>query len=92
MKIFKQKNKIELGQKVMDTVTGFTGIAVARTEWLHGCARVTIQPPVDKDGKVPDNNTFDELQIKVVEEVEDEPERETGGPNPDPVQKSGPTK
>jgi hypothetical protein len=90
MKIFKQKGKIELGQQVMDTVTGFTGIAVARTKWLHGCARVTIQPPVDKDGKVPDNNTFDELQIKVVEEVENKPDRWAGGPNPNPVQKSGP--
>lgn len=34
MRIFKNKDQIKLGQKVMDTVTGFTGIAVARTEWL----------------------------------------------------------
>lgn len=57
-----------------------------------GCAIVCIQPPVDNDGKVPDNCTFDELQIKVVEDVEDKPERFNGGPNPDPVQKQSFTK
>ena len=33
-----------LGDEVKDTITGFKGIVVARTEWLNGCARVTVQP------------------------------------------------
>lgn len=59
--------KINLGDKVKDSVTGFTGIAVARTTWLHGCDRITIQPEkLSKEGKVVDNNTFDEMQLVLV--------------------------
>lgn len=59
--------KINLGDKVKDSVTGFTGIAVARTTWLHGCDRITIQPEgLTKEGKVHDNHTFDEMQLVIV--------------------------
>lgn len=57
---------IILGSKVRDTVSGITGIAVARTQWLHSCERITIQPPVDKDGKLMDAYTVDEPQIEVL--------------------------
>ena len=57
---------ITLGDKVKDSVSGFTGIAVGRTEWLQGCARITIQPAVGKDGKLPDSATFDEPQLIVL--------------------------
>jgi len=58
--------RVKLGQEVMDTVTGFRGIAVTVTEFLQGCRRVEIQPKVDKDGKLRDIGTFDEPQLKVV--------------------------
>ncbi len=74
---------IEVGTKVKDSVTGYTGLAVARTEWLNGCFRITIQAPVDKDGKVPDQLTCDEPSVEIINE---EPvERDagvTGGPLP----------
>ena len=35
---------IELGEKVKDTITGFTGIATARTDYLYGCIRVEVEP------------------------------------------------
>ena len=41
---------IKLGQKVRDTITGNEGTVVARTEWLHGCVRVTVQHEGGKDG------------------------------------------
>ena len=59
--------KVELGDEVMDRISGFKGIAVARTVWLHGCERITVQPKVDKDGKRQDMETFDEPQMEVVE-------------------------
>jgi len=60
---------IRLGQKVKDVVSGFTGIATARTEWLNACVRICVQPEIDtKDGKHPDACTFDEEQLKVLEE------------------------
>lgn len=57
---------IELGSKVKDTIMGMIGIAVSRTEYLNGCARVVVQPPVDKDGKIPESGFFDELQLQVL--------------------------
>lgn len=86
-------NKVKLGDKVRDAVTGFEGIAVAKTEWLNGCMRITVQPPIDKDGKVPDSYTFDEPQLERVEaEAVSAGPRDTGGPAPNPTQHKGPTR
>lgn len=83
--------KINLGDKVKDPVTGFTGIVVARTEWLYGCTRINVQPAVDKDGKMVEINSFDEPQLIVLKEgaikVEKKEEKETGGPMPAARQK-----
>jgi hypothetical protein len=49
-----------LGDELKDSVTGFTGVAIAKTDWIHQCTRWTLQPKVGKDGKIPDNATFDE--------------------------------
>lgn len=78
---------VELGDKVRDKVTGFTGIAVSRIFWLYGCNRIGIQPPVGKDGKRPETEYFDEPQCEVVKKgviktgLSKHPtEAETGGP------------
>jgi hypothetical protein len=57
---------VQLGDKVKDKISGFTGIAVARTDWLYGCIRITIQPEVSKEGKYVENQTFDEPQLVVL--------------------------
>ena len=36
-----ETTRIELGQKVRDRITGCTGVVVCRSEWLHGCVRIT---------------------------------------------------
>lgn len=73
--------KIKLGDKVEDTVSGFTGIAFGTTLFLHGCTRVGVQPPVDKEGKLPEASWFDEPQLKNVKSAVVKPgSRETGGP------------
>lgn len=51
--------KINLGDEVRDTITGFKGVAIARTEWITGCDRYTVSPKVDKDGKMGENQSFD---------------------------------
>lgn len=58
---------INLGDKVKDVVSGFVGIAVSRHSYLNGCARIGVQPEVDKDGKLPEYETFDEPQLQVIE-------------------------
>jgi len=86
--------RINLGDKVRDLVTGFEGIAVARTEWLNGCFRVTLQSDcLDKDGKVTPSETFDEPQLDVLipGKVRTGP-RDTGGPADTPTQHAGPVR
>ncbi|KKM21381.1 hypothetical protein LCGC14_1635920 [marine sediment metagenome] len=74
---------IELGQKVKDTVTGFTGIATATTTYLHGCRRIAVQPKVDKDGNIPECQVFDEPQLECLGKKPKvkSGERDTGGPH-----------
>jgi len=75
-------SKPELGDTLKDTVTGFQGVAIAKCVWLYGCTRITIQPPVGKDGKIPDTGTFDEPSLIVVKKAKKkfaEGENKTGG-------------
>jgi len=77
-------NRINLGDKVKDQVSGFEGIAVTRHSYLQGCDRITVQPPIDKEGKHPDACNFDEPQLDVTnaQAVKPDPlpqEKRTGG-------------
>ena len=75
MALLKKAIKIKLGKKYVDPITGFEGIATQKTEYLYGCERVSLQPPVDKDGKVPEAEYFDELQLREIK-----PDKVLGGP------------
>lgn len=60
--------QIELGDKAQDKITGFVGIVMGHTKWIHGCDRFTLQPlGLDKDGKPIEMRTFDEAQLSIVE-------------------------
>jgi len=59
-------NHVKLGDTVTDAVTGLIGTAVAITEYLNGCVRVQVQPPLDKDGKMVDVCSFDAEQLEVI--------------------------
>lgn len=86
---------IQLGTKVRDTITGVTGIVIARTEWLQGCARVTIQPQELKDGKPVDATTVDEPQCEIIGSKHPHRKAEpafTGGPQNDPSPRPSPTR
>ena len=58
--------KVELGQTVKDPITGITGVAIGRSEWLHGCTHIGVQAKVKKDGIIPDVVWVDEPQLEVV--------------------------
>ena len=57
---------INLGDEVKDTITGFKGIVVSKTEYLYGCIRVCVQPKISKDGKLSDYADFDEPQLVAI--------------------------
>jgi len=91
--------KLELGCKAVDTITGFTGVAVCFTRWLTGCDRWTLQPiGLDKDGKARDQATFDGPLLRVLAPpaanlravVRSSSVVELGGPRPEPVRRKDP--
>jgi len=58
--------KIELGAIVTDTVTGFTGIAVGRAEYLQGATRVEVQPvKLTGDGDMVKSKWIEETRLNV---------------------------
>lgn len=64
--MYNNEQILDLGDEVVDTVSGFSGIAVSRHSYFQGCNRITIQPSIDKDGKLPSTETFDEPQLKII--------------------------
>jgi len=57
---------IELGDEVIDKITGFKGIVVAKTEYINGCIQYEVQPKIDKDGKIPESTNIDKETIELV--------------------------
>lgn len=91
----KEATMIKLGSKVRDTLTGFDGIAVSRTEWLYGCARIGIEPDkLDKDGAPMKMEYFDEQRVETVKRqkptVSKESSARSGGPQRDPARRENP--
>lgn len=72
---------INLGDEVIDKVSGFRGVAVARHTYLNGCARISVQPKVNDDMKLPDSMSFDEPQLESLTRAVAAPgPQDTGGP------------
>ena len=81
----KDEFKFDLGDKVKDKVTDYTGIIVGQTRWLYGCTRYTIQAQELKDGKPVEAISCDEAALDVVEPVAvKDPVRKSGGPTREP--------
>lgn len=82
---------IRLGDKGRDTTTGFEGICIAITDYISGCRRVQLQPPVGADGKIPEAGHFDEPMVEISSAAAVMPKISTdGGPRPAPVGHAAP--
>lgn len=57
--------KIEVGDKVKDVVSGFTGIVTAKTRFLTGCDRITIEA-LSKDSKAPESHACDITAVELI--------------------------
>lgn len=79
---------VQLGDIVRDKITGYKGVAIGLTDWLHGCRRVTIQAQDMKDGKPLDSYTIDEPQCEVVQAAKPHEPVKTGGPGPAPARRA----
>lgn len=84
----------QLGDRVRDPLTGFEGIVVVTSSWLHGCIRVGVQPEAMHEGKPMESQHFDNsqlvvldkrvhapMQLAVVEMPAAEERRSSGGPS-----------
>lgn len=57
---------IHMGDKAKDTLSGFTGVVIARSEHLTGCNQVFILPTSDKKNELNEGSWFD---IERVEKI-----------------------
>ena len=78
--------KFDTGLEVRCRVTGVKGIINARSEWLNGCIRYSVQPPAEKKTPtvMPDGWWIDEAQLEVISDgLNKKPiaKRRTGGPS-----------
>lgn len=57
----------ELGDRVRDPITGFTGIVTVTAHYLNGCSRCGVAPEEMKDGLPQMEQHFDQAQLTVVD-------------------------
>jgi hypothetical protein len=67
---------VKLGEKYIDNISGFEGVAVARFEYLYGCVRVQIEAILNGE---PKDFVFDEQRLTRA------PSAKSGGARPDPA-------
>jgi len=75
---------IKLGDKVKDKLTGYSGTAVARAEYLYGCVWISVIPEELQDGKPIEDVWFDEGRLEGVsaeKDIYDKPMPSYGGPS-----------
>jgi len=73
--------EIKLGDKVRCIITGFTGTAVAKTEFINGCIQWSVLPKGDKTNKMPEDMSIDNQSLEIITPKK-KPirKKETGGP------------
>ena len=74
---------IKLGDRGKDSITGYEGIAIARSEYLYGCVSIQVQSREIKDGKM-QSVWLDEQRLT------GDPVATSGGPQPTPPARSVP--
>ncbi|WP_172332422.1 hypothetical protein [Mangrovicoccus sp. HB161399] len=57
---------VVMGDKVKDTPTGFTGVAIARAEHMTGCNQLYVLPKSDKENEIKDGHWFDIERIEKI--------------------------
>lgn len=79
----KVKEKIKLGDKVKDTITGYEGVCTHITNFLNGCRRIGIQGnKLDQNNLPCDVYIVDEVTVEVIEpKVKKSVQNKTGGPS-----------
>jgi len=73
--------QIRLGDKVRCKHTGFTGIAVCKSEFINGCIQWGVLPKGDKKNKMPEEMGIDEQSLEIIKpKIKKIRKKESGGP------------
>lgn len=57
-----------LGYRARDKVTGWSGVITSVAFDLYGCVQATLNPGVDKEGRLQDLHWFDLVRLEVSNE------------------------
>ena len=72
---------IQLGDTVIDSISGLVGVAVSKTEYINGCVNYGVMPKLKKGATEMPSWNIDEAQLSVVKKktvkIKKKP---TGGP------------
>ena len=82
-------SEIKLGDKVRDKYSGFTGIAIAKTEYINGCIQYSVIPKVDKKNEETMAVDIDEGSLEIITPVKKEPEKIGGGKSRPSIRQRG---
>lgn len=90
------EKELQLGMEVKDRITGYQGIAIAKTIYMQGCDRILVQRQMTADDKsiIPEPQAFDEPDMVIVGYgilPKPKKERKPGGPRPFANRSPGPT-
>lgn len=72
--------KFELGAEVKERITGYTGMIIARTQWLYNCNTYGVKSHELHEGKPLDAVFFDEPSLDLLRQSMATPKQDTGGP------------
>jgi hypothetical protein len=81
-------NKIQLGDRVKDKLTGFTGIAAGKATFLTGCTQFGVVKELKEGDTSLSTEYFDRARLEIIEKQVHKRETVTeeknpGGPNRD---------
>ena len=72
--------KIELGRKVRDSITGFSGIVTGRCDYISGCRQYLVTPKAERN-KLAESFWFDEDRL--LKDFSKSKSKNKGGPQVD---------
>ena len=58
--------KYEIGDEVLDSISGFKGVITARTEYLYGTINYHVKPMELKDNKPQEEESIEEPQVQLL--------------------------
>lgn len=78
--------KFNMGDRVKDIVSGYTGVILAMTYYSTGCRHYGIAPEkTGKDGNIREYEWLDESRLVLVKSARERKRKPTGGPGQNPV-------